>query len=58
MSAVEREADWKAFEALLARVEKRAPRALSEDELLSPHCSIVRRCRRFLWRGRPRSTAR
>ena len=31
----EREADWKAFEALLARVEKRAPRALSEDELLS-----------------------
>ena len=31
----EREADWKAFEALLARVEKRAPRALSEEELLS-----------------------
>ena len=31
----EREADWKAFEALLTRVEKRAPRALSEDELLS-----------------------
>ena len=31
----EREADWKAFEALLARVEKRAPRTLSEDELLS-----------------------
>lgn len=31
----EREADWTAFEALLARVEKRAPRALSEDELLS-----------------------
>jgi uncharacterized membrane protein SpoIIM required for sporulation len=32
---LEREADWKAFEALLARVEKRAPRTLSEDELLS-----------------------
>jgi len=31
----EREADWKAFEALLARVEKRAPRTLSEEELLS-----------------------
>jgi len=31
----EREADWKAFEALLSRVEKRAPRTLSEDELLS-----------------------
>ncbi|AZO47560.1 stage II sporulation protein M [Mesorhizobium sp. M4B.F.Ca.ET.058.02.1.1] len=31
----EREADWLAFEALLARVEKRAPRTLSEDELLS-----------------------
>ena len=31
----EREADWKAFETLLTRVEKRAPRALSEDELLS-----------------------
>ncbi|MEP6567003.1 MAG: stage II sporulation protein M [Mesorhizobium sp.] len=31
----ERQADWTAFEALLARVEKRAPRALSEDELLS-----------------------
>ncbi|CAN7451853.1 stage II sporulation protein M [Mesorhizobium caraganae] len=31
----EREADWKAFEALLARIEKRAPRTLSEDELLS-----------------------
>ncbi|UVK37455.1 stage II sporulation protein M [Mesorhizobium sp. AR10] len=32
---LEREADWKAFEALLARVEKRAPRTLSEEELLS-----------------------
>jgi uncharacterized membrane protein SpoIIM required for sporulation len=31
----ERETDWRAFEALLTRVEKRAPRALSEDELLS-----------------------
>ncbi len=31
----EREADWKAFEALLSRVENRAPRTLSEDELLS-----------------------
>ncbi|TJV11100.1 MAG: stage II sporulation protein M, partial [Mesorhizobium sp.] len=31
----EREADWQAFEALLARVEKRAPRTLSEEELLS-----------------------
>ena len=31
----EREADWKAFETLLTRVEKRAPRALSEAELLS-----------------------
>jgi uncharacterized membrane protein SpoIIM required for sporulation len=32
---LEREADWKTFEALLARVEKRPPRSLSEDELLS-----------------------
>ncbi|QPC93672.1 stage II sporulation protein M [Mesorhizobium sp. INR15] len=32
---LERETDWKAFEALLTRVEKRAPRTLSEDELLS-----------------------
>ena len=31
----EREADWQAFEALLARVEKRAPRALSDEDLLS-----------------------
>jgi len=31
----DREADWKAFEALLARVEKRSPKALSEEELLS-----------------------
>jgi uncharacterized membrane protein SpoIIM required for sporulation len=31
----ERQADWTAFEMLLARVEKRAPRTLSEDELLS-----------------------
>ncbi|TIS70948.1 MAG: stage II sporulation protein M, partial [Mesorhizobium sp.] len=31
----EREADWNTFEALLDRVEKRAPRTLSEEELLS-----------------------
>jgi uncharacterized membrane protein SpoIIM required for sporulation len=31
----ERQADWTAFETLLGRVEKRAPRTLSEDELLS-----------------------
>ncbi|UDL91252.1 stage II sporulation protein M [Mesorhizobium sp. PAMC28654] len=32
---LERETDWTTFEALLARVEKRPPRSLSEDELLS-----------------------
>jgi uncharacterized membrane protein SpoIIM required for sporulation len=31
----DREADWKAFEALLNRVERRSPKSLSEDELLS-----------------------
>ena len=31
----DREADWKAFEALLTRAEKRSPKALSEEELLS-----------------------
>jgi uncharacterized membrane protein SpoIIM required for sporulation len=31
----DREADWKAFDALLDRVEKRSPKALSEEELLS-----------------------
>ena len=32
---LEREADWTNFEALLTRAEKRPPRSLSEDELLS-----------------------
>src|SRR5262249_53567298 len=31
----DREADWKAFEALLARAEARSPKALTEEELLS-----------------------
>jgi uncharacterized membrane protein SpoIIM required for sporulation len=31
----DREADWKAFEALLGRVETRSPKSLSEEELLS-----------------------
>lgn len=31
----DREADWKAFEALLDRAEKRSPKALTEEELLS-----------------------
>jgi uncharacterized membrane protein SpoIIM required for sporulation len=31
----DREADWKAFEALLVRAEKQSPKALSEEELLS-----------------------
>ncbi|WP_245459052.1 hypothetical protein [Mesorhizobium sp. M1A.F.Ca.IN.022.06.1.1] len=53
----EREADWKAFEALLARVEKRAPRALSEEELLSLPSSTARHCPRFRWREPLRSTA-
>jgi uncharacterized membrane protein SpoIIM required for sporulation len=31
----DREADWKMFEALLDRVERRSPKALTEEELLS-----------------------
>jgi uncharacterized membrane protein SpoIIM required for sporulation len=31
----DREADWKAFDTLLTRAEKRSPKALSEEELLS-----------------------
>lgn len=31
----DREGDWKAFDDLLTRAEKRSPRALTEDELLS-----------------------
>lgn len=31
----DRERDWKAFDDLLARAEKRSPKALSDDELLS-----------------------
>jgi hypothetical protein len=31
----DREADWKAFDTLLTRVEKRSPKALSDEELLS-----------------------
>lgn len=31
----EREADWTAFETLLARVERRSPKILTEEELLS-----------------------